>query len=95
MAGDYGGGALKSKGTYYWDPPNEGATNSSLFTALPSGNRTSTGVFESEGFFTDFWTSTNLFDVHCIYRLLDATHSQIYRVDGHKQFATPVRCIKD
>ena len=89
------GGALKSKGTYYWDSPNEGATNSSLFTALPSGDRMSTGTFEGEGSFTDFWTSTNLFDVHCIYRLLDATHSQIYRVDGHKQFATPVRCIKD
>lgn len=89
------GGKLKATGTAYWEPPNEGATNSSLFTALPAGNRTSDAIFEGKGTFTDFWTSTFLIDTRALYRLLNSTYSQIYRVDGIKQFATSVRCVKD
>jgi uncharacterized protein (TIGR02145 family) len=89
------GGKLKAAGTQYWDSPNTGATNSSQFTALPSGDRTSTGTFESLGYFTDFWTSTFIIDTQCWYRYLDADHSQIYRIDGNRKFGTPVRCVKD
>ncbi len=89
------GGKLKAAGTTYWDSPNTGATNSSLFTALPSGDRTSTGAFESLGYFTDFWTSTFIIDTQCYYRYLDADHSQIYRIDGYRKFGTSVRCVKD
>jgi uncharacterized protein (TIGR02145 family) len=89
------GGKLKAVSPL-WTGQNMGATNSSLFTALPSGNRTGTGIFESEGFFTDFWTSTfNPGTQFCWYRYLDSDHSQIYRVDGNKNYGTPVRCIKD
>jgi uncharacterized protein (TIGR02145 family) len=89
------GGKLKAAGTTYWNSPNTGATNSSLFTALPSGNRSSTGTFDSLGFFTDFWTSTFIIDTQAWYRYLDADHSQIYRIDGYRKFGTPVRCVKD
>ncbi len=89
------GGKLKATGTAYWQTPNEGATNSSLFTALPSGNRTNDGIFEGKGVFTDFWTSTFLIDNQCLYRLLNSTYSQIYRVDGYRFFATPIRCVRN
>jgi uncharacterized protein (TIGR02145 family) len=89
------GGKLKAKGTYFWDEPNEGATNSSQFTALPSGDLTSDGVFEGKGYFTDFWTSTFLLGDQCIYRYLDADRSQIYRTDGFRYYATPIRCLRD
>jgi uncharacterized protein (TIGR02145 family) len=89
------GGKLKAKGTYFWDEPNEGATNSSQFTALPSGNLTSDGIFEGKGFFTDFWTSTFLLGDQCIYRYLDANRSQIFRTDGFRKYATPIRCLRD
>ncbi len=89
------GGKLKAAGTTYWVDPNEGATNSTLFTALPSGNRTDVGTFEGINFLTDFWTSTLIIDTQCWYRYLDADHSQITRIDGNKRYATPVRCIRD
>ncbi len=89
------GGKLKAKGTYFWDEPNEGATNSSQFTALPSGDLTSDGIFEGKGFFTDFWTSTFLLGDQCIYRYLDANRSQIFRTDGFRKYATPLRCLRD
>jgi uncharacterized protein (TIGR02145 family)/uncharacterized repeat protein (TIGR02059 family) len=89
------GGKLKAAGTTYWDSPNMGATNSSLFTALPSGDRNSSGLFEGRGFFTDFWTSTLIIDTQCWYRYLDAANSQIIRVDGNRRYGTPVRCVKD
>jgi uncharacterized protein (TIGR02145 family) len=45
------GGKLKHSGTQYWEPPNTGATNSSGFTAVPSGFRSNvSGSFDFKGF---------------------------------------------
>lgn len=41
----YDGGALKEAGTAHWPAPNTGATNSSGFSALPTGIRTFEGLF--------------------------------------------------
>jgi len=89
------GGKLKAAGTTYWLTPNTGATNSTLFTALPSGNRTGSGTFDGLGYMTDYWTSTLIIDTHCFYRMLNYDQSKIYRIDGNKSYATPVRCIKN
>ena len=40
------GGTLKEQGFDHWDNPNTGATNSTLFTALPGGKRVAAGTFE-------------------------------------------------
>ncbi|MCK5134516.1 MAG: hypothetical protein KAR19_01915 [Bacteroidales bacterium] len=89
------GGKLKAAGTAYWNDPNEGATNSSLFTALPSGFLIHDGSFSGLGYFTVFWTSTPILETQAWYRMLDADHSQIYRIDGYRPNTTPVRCVKD
>jgi uncharacterized protein (TIGR02145 family) len=76
--------------------PNEGATNTSHFSALPSGNRNSSGTYNALGFFTDFWTSTFDTGTQSIwYRLLDADHAQIQRVQGYRKYGTTLRCVKD
>jgi uncharacterized protein (TIGR02145 family) len=89
------GGKLKAAGTAYWDAPNAGATNESLFTALPAGGRNSSGNFEALGYYADFWTSTLIIDQQSWYRYLDADESRIYRVDGFQPYGTSVRCVKD
>ena len=63
------GGAMKSTGTTFWTAPNNGATNSSGFTALPAGTRSFNGTFGTNiglgpiGVDTDFWSSTSDFGV--------------------------------
>lgn len=54
----YGGMCGKLKSDRYWKAPNAGATNGSLFNALPGGSRSSNGEFdkiEKQGF---WWSST-------------------------------------
>lgn len=50
------GGQLKA--TTFWDPPNTGATNSTGFSALASGNRDTFGNYPSMNTNGDHWTST-------------------------------------
>jgi uncharacterized protein (TIGR02145 family) len=59
----YGGSALAGgalKATTGWTGANSGATNSSSFTALPAGLRTSFGEFSGLGTRAAFWTSSNV-----------------------------------
>jgi uncharacterized protein (TIGR02145 family) len=52
------GGSLKEVGTANWNPPNALATNSTGFTALPSGIRDEVGNFDWEGDYGNWWTTT-------------------------------------
>src|SRR5664280_2356244 len=52
------GGPLKEIGTTHWTTPNTGATNVSGFTALPGGQRVSTGTFASTYAYGFFWSSS-------------------------------------
>ncbi len=88
------GNKLKAAGTTYWESPNEG-TNSSLFTALPSGGVDDQGNYSGLGYYSDYWTSTLIIDTQCWYRYLSADESRIYRIDGNRNFGTAVRCVQD
>lgn len=50
------GGKLKASGLAYWLTPNTGATNESGFTALGSGRRNATGVFQNEKSVLSLWS---------------------------------------
>jgi uncharacterized protein (TIGR02145 family) len=90
------GDKLKQEGNEYWDFPNEGATNETGFTALPSGGIVDK-TFGGIGYFTDFWTATEykLNTDGAWYRLLNADNGGVLRTAGLKVNGTPVRCIKD
>ncbi len=51
------GGKIKEVGTVHWNSPNTGATNSSGFTALGTGYRTSFGAFTDIGGSGRWWSS--------------------------------------
>lgn len=93
--GSNAGGKLKAMGTNYWKNPNEGATNSSGFSALPGGYRYYyNGSFDYVGHGGYWWSSPESGSSGGWYRFLDPKHSGIY-LDHSKQYGFSVRCIKD
>ena len=88
------GGNLKETGTTHWIAPNTGATNSSLFTALPGGYRRHNGIFAYLEYNAYFWSST-LYGSYGCYRNLRGDHANIGRLNFYKSYGYSVRCIKD
>lgn len=98
LADNYGGetlagGKLKEAGTSHWKAPNTGATNASLFTALPGGSRDLSGTYDTFGFNGNFWTasSSNVNDAWSRYVYYGNTF--IYRYAYNKHFGYSVRCV--
>lgn len=89
------GGKLKEPGTAHWASPNTGATNESGFTALPAGNRTSTGEFLGLGYSANFWTSSQDSGQNPITRSLGYTSLLVSRGIGVGTSGYSVRCVKD
>jgi uncharacterized protein (TIGR02145 family) len=58
VGGGFFGGNLKETGFTHWLTPNTGATNSFNFTALPGGERTESGTYNSIGSIGGWWTTT-------------------------------------
>lgn len=89
------GGKLKEAGTTHWSSPSTGATNSSGFTALPSGYR-SNGIFYDIGEGAGYWTSTPYSNSWTYYRHLSYISSQVHRgYGGVKQDGNSIRCVRD
>ena len=91
------GGKLKSK-TNLWDSPNEGASNSSRFSALPAGlyNDHKYGGLGQVGYQAKFWTSTPADNPNFAwYRELCAGNKEVYRDNDGKGLYFSVRCIKN
>ena len=90
------GGKLKETGQTHWQSPNAGATNSSGFTALPSGRREYfDGTFLNLTFNT-FWWSSTAYDInYAWYRYLNYDVPNAYRANFHEPYGFAVRCVKD
>jgi uncharacterized protein (TIGR02145 family) len=87
------GGKLKSTGTQFWLAPNQGATNSSGFTALPGGwrgyNGSSIGI-NGQAF---FWAKQGD-DFSAL--ALSSNEQAIYgATNGIVYYGLSVRCVKD
>jgi uncharacterized protein (TIGR02145 family) len=90
------GGKLKETGSTHWISPNTGATNSSGFTALPSGRREyDNGNFINNGYDGFWWTSSAYNPDYSWYYDLHYTFASINRANFHKQYGFSVRCVKD
>jgi len=90
------GGKMKETGTTHWNSPNTGATNSSGFTALPSGIRGSyAGAFNGIGNYGGWWSGTEGSSSYAYYRSLNYDGAAAYRNDHYKSYGFCVRCIRD
>lgn len=98
------GGALKETGTTHWLAPNKGATNSSGFTARPTGIRYFEGTFASNTSYTGIWSITGAgHDYHDSHDSHDeAWYASLYYAEAsvifdhrNKKYGFSVRCIKD
>jgi uncharacterized protein (TIGR02145 family) len=92
------GGKMKETGSIHWLSPNAGASNSSGFTALPSGFRGKTGFIagnhgpDSIGL---FWSDTAFDSIDGWTRYLLFDNSGLGRNNGGKYHGFSVRCLKD
>ncbi len=90
------GGKLKESGTTHWYSPNTGATNSSGFTALPSGDlRYSDGLFYYLGQYGYWWSSSIESSGNMWYRFLEDNYDQVGRTSGNEAAGLSVRCLKN
>ena len=86
------GGAMKA--TTNWTTPNNGATNSSGFTALPGGSRSS-ATYVFIGNYGRWWSSTELGSSIAWVRTLGYGGSGVLRENANRQAGFSVRCLKD
>ena len=89
------GGKMKEIGTTHWLHPNTGATNSSGFTALPSGNRN----YFSAGFdylgYQGFWWSATQYNNNAYFCSVKQDNEEVNYSYGIKSYGFSIRCVKD
>lgn len=90
-----GGGKLKETGTTHWRSPNEGATNSSGFTALPGAFRRTVGSFIYLNDWGLWWSSSQYDSNTALVRRLAYDYAQIHRTNSNTSNGFSVRCLKD
>ncbi len=89
------GGAMKEIGTSHWQSPNASATNSSSFTGLPGGCRSSSGLFNAIGNFGQWWSSSEGSTTDAWARSLVYAISSANRGINNKEVGFSMRCLRD
>ncbi len=83
------------KATTNWASPNTGATNSSGFTGLPGGYRSSDGGYGGIGTLSYWWSSTEIDSDNVWSREMGYDHSVVSRYESYKKNGFSVRCVQD
>jgi uncharacterized protein (TIGR02145 family) len=86
---------MKEAGLSHWESPNEGATNSSGFTALPGGYRGSDGSFYDLASYAFFWSSSQYDAAYAWYRYLYYYYEYVIRLNYGKTSGFSCRCLQD
>ena len=93
------GGKMKEAGYTHWLSPNTGATNTSGFTALPTGAMWGGGNFSNFNKYTYLWSSStnDAYDWFKYCRNLDYDANSVNRSDDgcQEQYGFSVRCLQD
>jgi uncharacterized protein (TIGR02145 family) len=89
------GGKMKEAGTTSWNSPNTGATNTSLFSALPGGYRGYNGYYDFIGLSGYWWSSSEASTYDAWVRGLDGNDGNAGRSDSYKGDGFSVRCLRD
>jgi uncharacterized protein (TIGR02145 family) len=89
------GGKMKEVGTTKWNSPNTDATNTSLFTGLPGGERSNNGKYYNVGIIGDWWSSTEYDTFNARNRYLGYYYGYAYRSANVKGLGFSVRCLRD
>lgn len=87
------GGEMKS--TTLWSAPNEGATDSSGFTALPEGFRSNGGGFNFISIYGYWWSSTEYDSQQARDLFLSYNYGSAPRSRDPKGQGQSVRCLRD
>jgi uncharacterized protein (TIGR02145 family) len=89
------GGKMKETGLCHWTSPNTDATNSSLFTGLPGGNRIANGNYSNIGNYGFWWSSTESSPVNGYAHYIGYNSSIAVRSFGDKIVGLSLRFIED
>ena len=89
------GGKMKEEGTVSWKRPNMGATNISLFSALPGGGRDDNGNYSNIGGLGYWWSSTEYDTDSAWNRFLGTNDGDAASYNGNKRSGLSVRCLRD
>ncbi len=89
------GGKMKEIGEEHWKNPNIGATNTSGFSALPSGICDNYQSATFLGYYGFWWTSTDYHTDFAWRRVLGNYSTKVFRTGQGKFNGLSVRCIKN
>jgi uncharacterized protein (TIGR02145 family) len=88
------GGKMKEVGTSSWREPNSYATNTSLFSALPGGQRIN-GNDTGLGAIGNWWSSTEYNTNNSWLRILDYDYGHVNSRLYPKRIGYSIRCLRD
>jgi uncharacterized protein (TIGR02145 family) len=87
------GGKLKEAGMTHWRSPNNGATNETGFTAIPSGYRNQSGFGANTNGY--WWSSTVYNTEDAFMRMMSPDYIYLSKSSSGKPHGYSVRCISD
>jgi uncharacterized protein (TIGR02145 family) len=91
------GGKIKETGTTYWNAPNTGATNETMFNCRGAGNRNSYTDFAALKMYTHFWTSDK-YGSYVVAKSVQYNASDIkttYGQTGSEKIGYSIRLVKE
>ncbi len=90
------GGKMKEVGFQNWSQPNSYASNTSLFTALPSGYRNEEGKFKKTLGKGVFWWAFSEKDTYkANLRFVSCTDNEVFNRCFKKESGLSIRCLKN
>ena len=89
------GGLMKQIGTSHWASPNVGAVNSSGFSALPAGGRSSKGDFSMVESLGIFWSASNYDELQAWIKHVSFSNTFLVSFYNDKKSGFSVRCVRE